>query len=118
VSRGKRYDHATAESAGLPPTSVRIQLHNWRDPGDDAGAFAVLSPSEAMSLVHNVLAQLDPAGLARHVQAGDCPTCKNTRLVDTPPAPGHKHGSNMRCPVCGPDFDRTPFVWPSNTVQP
>lgn len=78
----------------------RVQFTVWTDVLNGEAFRFVLEPHEALGL----LAQLaNHAGhcatrAAQTIQAGDCPTCKNMRLIEVP-APGGRM-SNDHCPDC------------------
>lgn len=98
TNEDKRFDHATVESAGAAHVLVRLYNINDRE-----RAYAVVDSEQAISLITNLLSVLQPGMFQRHLNAGNCDTCGNTRIVSVENQHGRKE--SVRCPDCGSRFD-------------
>lgn len=102
----------------LTPTAVSvdrdgdndIRLTLWVDPMSVETIRVKLPLADAVDLLRNFSNQVTYAveDAVRSLQMGDCPQCKNARVVDDPDS---KQGFNMHCPDCRPN-PLPPFARP------
>lgn len=82
-----------------------IRLTVWTDPLGGQNVTITVPLGEALDLAANLVNQVTYAARDAmvDVKTGDCPTCRNTRLVDVT-LPGNRK-SNQRCPACGEAYE-------------
>lgn len=98
---------------GADATQHVVVLHRWKfDPTDAPGRSRErvehwLSPADALELAERLTAAARRAlgNTVADLRRGDCPTCRNLRLVEVA-GPGGRP-TQVYCPACRVDDDNT-----------